>query len=82
MYINICKNVILRSDDIIGIFKLEGEEANNKNLIEKLEEKRNIEDLSDGNRKSLILYMKNGEEKGIYSSISSASLGKKKEIIN
>jgi len=81
MYINICKNVILRSEDIIGIFKLDGEKKNkNDAIIEKLEENKNIEDLSDGNRKSLIIYMKNGKEKGIYSNISSFSLGKKKEI--
>ena len=82
MYINICKNVILKSEDIIGIFKVDGEIEKNQELIEKLEQGRNIEDLSDGNKKSLILYMKDGVEKGIYSSISSASLGKKKEIIN
>jgi len=74
--------MILKSEDIIGIFKLEEEKDCNKEIIEKLEKNRNIEDLSDGNKKSLILYMKDGVEKGIYSSISSSSLGKKKEIIN
>lgn len=84
MYINIGKDIIIKVDDIIGIFDIEG---NNKkdylnSIIERLNEKKSIIDISDGNPKSLILYKKTGNERGILSNISSYSLGKKKKIIN
>ncbi len=81
MYINICKDIIIKSEDIIGIFKLDEKvEKYYEELINKLTEKKNIIDYSDGNIKSLILYIKNGEEYGILSNISTFSLGKKKNI--
>ena len=84
MYINISKDIIIKLDDIIGIFDIEG---NNKkdylnSIIERLNEKKSIIDISDGNPKSLVLYKKEGKERGILSNISSYSLGKKKKIIN
>ena len=84
MYINIGKDIIIKVDDIIGIFDIEG---NNKkdylnSIIERLNEKKSVIDISDGNPKSLILYKKAGNERGILSNISSYSLGKKKKIIN
>ena len=54
----------------------------NKELIDKLYEKRKILDISNNNLKSFIIYKQNNEEKGILSNISSISLGKKKKIIN
>lgn len=82
MYINICKDMIINSDDIIGIFNIEGKIRKNSEIIDRLYEKRNITDFSNNNAKSLIIYMKNNKEKGILSNISSISLGKKKKIIN
>lgn len=83
MYINICKDIIINLENIIGIFNIEGKvKIVNKELIDKLYEKRNILDISNNNLKSLIIYKQNNEEKGILSNISSISLGKKKKIIN
>ena len=83
MYINISKDIIINLKNIIGIFNVEGKVKKvNKELIDKLYEKRNILDISNNNLKSLIIYEQNNEEKGILSNISSISLGKKKKIIN
>lgn len=84
MYINISKDIIIKLDDIIGIFDME---ENNKkdalnSIIERLIENKAFKDISDGNAKSLVLYKKEGKERGILSNISSYSLGKKKKIIN
>lgn len=83
MYINICKDIIINLENIIGIFNIEGKMKRiNKELIDKLYEKRNILDISNNNLRSFIIYKQNNEEKGILSNISSISLGKKKKIIN
>ena len=82
MYINICKDIIINSDDIIGIFNIEGKIIKNSDIINRLCEKKYITDFSNNNAKSLIIYIKNNEQKGILSNISSISLGKKKKIIN
>lgn len=84
MYINISKDIIIKLDDIIGIFDIEG---NNKKealnlIIKRLNENKTLKDISEGSPKSLILYIKEGKERGILSNISSYSLGKKKKIIN
>ena len=84
MYINISKDIIIKLDDIIGIFDME---ENNKkdalnSIIERLIENKAFKDISDGNSKSIVLYKKEGKERGILSNISSYSLGKKKKIIN
>ena len=42
MYINICKDIIIKSEDIIGIFKLDEKvEKYYEELINKLTEKKN-----------------------------------------
>ncbi len=83
MYINICKDIIINLENIIGIFNIGGKMKRiNKELIDKLYEKRKILDISNNNLKSFIIYKQNNEEKGILSNISSISLGKKKKIIN
>ena len=84
MYINICKDIIIKLDDIVGIFDIEQNKKKDalNSIIERIIENKNMKDVSEGNAKSLILYIKNGEEKGILSNISSYSLGKKKKIIN
>ena len=84
MYINISKDIIIKLDDIIGIFDME---ENNKkdalnSIIERLIENKAFKDISDGNPKSIVLYKKEGKERGILSNISSYSLKKKKKIIN
>lgn len=83
MYINICKDIIIKLEDIVGIFEI-GQNSKKENIdfMNRLSENKKITDLSDGNIKSLILYTKDGEECGILSNISSSSLGKKKKIIN
>lgn len=84
MYINICKDIIIKLDDIVGIFDIEQNKKKDalNSIIERINECKNLKDVSEGNAKSLILYIKDGEEKGILSNISSYSLGKKKKIIN
>ena len=83
MYINICKDIIINLENIIVIFNIVVKMKRiNKELIDKLYEKRKILDISNNNLKSFIIYKQNNEEKGILSNISSISLGKKKKIIN
>ena len=83
MYINICKDIIIKLDDIVGIFEIgQNSRKDTNEFLERMSENKKIIDVSEGNTKSLILYTKGGEECGILSNISTSSLGKKKKIIN
>jgi len=79
MFLHIGKDKIIEKKDLICIFDIESLEFNDKinNIIEKLEKEKNIIDISDSNRKTLILVNENNSLKGYISNISSTTLGKR-----
>jgi len=79
MFLHIGKDKVIEKKDLICIFDIESLEFNDKinNIIEKLEQEKNIIDISDNNRKTLILVKENNTIKGYISNISSTTLGKR-----
>ena len=79
MYLHIGKDIILKKEEIIGIFNIESiaETKEYKIIIDKLKEERKIQDISKEDQKTLILYKKNDNLYGIISNISSNSIGKR-----
>ena len=72
MYLHICKDTIIKNEDIIGIFKLS---AINKEIIENLGE--NLIDKSENDEKTFILT----NDKGYISNISVETLEKRAKSI-
>lgn len=85
MYVHIGKDTIIPSKEIIIIINLE-KMLINKNM-EEIEKELNIEnkitDISEGNKKTLLLIETNKKIKGYISNISSVTLAKRlqKEIV-
>ena len=79
MYVHIGKDLIINSENIIGIFDIETLEKKNslENICKNLNISDKIIDVSDKNKKSLILVKVNNETKGYISNISSVTLGKR-----
>ena len=80
MYVHIGKGLVINRNDIIAIFSIDyiKNTKDYKKFYEKLLEDGNIEDISNGNAKSLILVNKNGGTKGYISNINSNTIGKRK----
>ena len=79
MYVHIGKDVVINSDDIIAILDIESLEKK-KNLEEVLQNLKisdNIIDVSDNNRKSLLILEKNNEILGYITNISSTTIAKR-----
>ena len=80
MYVHIGKDQIINSDNIITILDIKSLEKKKslENICKELKINDNIIDVSDGNKKSLILVQdKNKKNKGYISNISSVTLGKR-----
>lgn len=79
MYLHIGKDIILKKEDIIGIFNIESILETNEYqiIIDKLKEERKIQDISKDDPKTLILYKQKNNLCGIISNISSNSIGKR-----
>ncbi len=79
MYLHIGKDLIINSEEIIAIFNIESLEKKNslENICKNLKISDNIIDISEENKKSLIIVNKNKEIKGYISNISSVTLGKR-----
>ena len=79
MFLHIGKDKVIEKKDLICILDIESLKNNDKinNIIEKLEQEKNIIDISDNNRKTLILVKENNTIKGYISNISSTTLGKR-----
>lgn len=79
MYLHIGKDIILKKEEIIGIFNIESilETIEYKIIIDKLREERKIQDISKNETKTLILYKQKNNLCGIISNISSNSIGKR-----
>ena len=79
MYVHIGKETIINTEDIIVILDIESLEKK-KNLEEVLQNLKisdNIIDVSEENRKSLIIVNKNKKNVGYITNISTTTLGKR-----
>lgn len=79
MYVHIGKDVVINSDDIIAILDIESLEKK-KNLEEVLQNLKisdNIIDVSEKNKKSLIVLEKNNKVLGYITNISSNTIAKR-----
>ncbi len=79
MYLHIGKDVIIKSENIVAIFDIPSIEKKNslENICKNLGISDKIIDVSENNKKSLIITNKNNETKGYISNISSITLGKR-----
>ena len=79
MYVHIGKDVVINSDNIISILDIESLEKNKKleNILQNLRISDNIIDVSDKNKKSLIILEKNNKIIGYITNISSSTLAKR-----
>ena len=79
MYVHIGKDVVINSDNIISILDIEALEKK-KNLEEVLQNLKisdNIIDVSEKNKKSLIVLEKNNKVLGYITNISSNTIAKR-----
>ncbi len=79
MYVHIGKDVVINSDNIISILDIESLEKNKKleNVLQNLKISDNIIDVSEKNKKSLIILEKNNKIMGYITNISSSTLAKR-----
>lgn len=79
MYLHIGKDLIIKKEEIIGIFNIESitETKEFNIIIESLREKNCIQDISNGEKKTLILYKNSDKLYGVISNISSISIEKR-----
>ena len=79
MYVHIGKDVVINSDNIISILDIESLEKNKKleNILQNLKISDNIIDVSEKNKKSLIILEKNNKIMGYITNISSSTLAKR-----
>lgn len=79
MYLHIGKDIILKKEEVIGIFNIESilETKEFNVIIETLSLGNRIIDISNGERKTLILYKKENNLCGVISNVSSNSIGKR-----
>lgn len=81
MYVHIGKDIVINSNNIITILDIESLEKK-KNLEEVLQNLKisdKIIDVSEGNKKSLIIIKKDEENIGYITNISSITLAKRAE---
>ena len=79
MYVHIGKDIVINSDNIISILDIESLEKNKKleNILQNLKISDNIIDVSDKNKKSLIILEKNNKIIGYITNISSSTIAKR-----
>ena len=79
MYVHIGKDVVINSNNIISILDIESLEKNKKleNILQNLKISDNIIDVSDKNKKSLIILEKNNKIIGYITNISSSTIAKR-----
>ena len=79
MYLHIGKDIIIKKDEIIGIFNVESiiQTKEFNLIIENLKLSNRMIDLSNGEAKTLILYKNQNNLCGVISNVSSNSLGKR-----
>ena len=79
MYVHIGKDVIINTNDIIAILDIESIEKkkNLEEILQNLKISDKIIDVSDENKKSLIIIQKNNETFGYITNISTTTLAKR-----
>lgn len=79
MYLHIGKDIVLKKEQIIGMFNVESilDTKEFNIIIEKLKNENSITDISNGEPKTLILYKQKDNLCGVISNVSSNSLGKR-----
>ena len=79
MYVHIGKDVVINSDNIITILDIEALEKKKKieEVLQNLKISDNIIDVSEGNKKSLIILEKNDKILGYITNISSVTIAKR-----
>lgn len=79
MYVHIGKDVVINSENIIAILDIKSLEKKKslENICQELKISDNIIDVSENNKKTLILTKKEEKYKGYISNISSVTLGKR-----
>lgn len=82
MYLHIGKDIMVKKAEIVGIFEYETlkKEKNFQKLFNKIQQEGKIEDISQGNQKTIILLKKQGKIKAYISNISSVTLAKRNMI--
>ena len=78
MFIFINKDIIIKENNIIGIFNIETKEYF-EDILEKLKSENNLINISKDKEKTLILYNEKNNIKGIISNLSSNSIKKRKK---
>ena len=81
MYVHIGKDVIINSNDIIAILDIESLEKkkNLEDILQNLKISDKIIDVSEDNKKSLVILKKDNRVLGYITNISSITLGKRAE---
>ena len=79
MYLHIGKDIIIKRDEIIRIYNIESilDTKEYNCIIETLKEVNRIQDISNGEPKTLVLYKKENNLCGVISNVSSNSIGKR-----
>ena len=79
MYLHIGKDKLIDDNNIIAILNIETlkEKENIENICKNMNFSDNIIDVSENNKKTLILVSENSKAKGYISNISSTTLGKR-----
>ena len=79
MYLHIGKDKLIDDNNIIAILNIETlkEEENVENICKNMNFSDNIIDVSDGNKKSLIIIKEKKQTKGYISNISTITLEKR-----
>ena len=79
MYLNIGKDKLIDDNNIIAILNIETlkEKENIENICKNMNFSDNIIDVSDGNKKSLIIIKEKKQTKGYISNISTITLEKR-----
>lgn len=82
MYVHIGKDIVIKTENIVAIFDILSLEKKNslENICKKLNISDKIIDVSEDNKKSLIIVNKDNKTKGYISNISSITLGKRTSI--
>lgn len=82
MYLHIGNNIMIDKQEIIGIFDYENLKKNKtfQTAVEKIKKEGKVEDISEGNQKTIILIKKEDKMKAYVSNISSNTLAKRKML--
>ena len=79
MYVHIGNDTVINSEEIIAILDIKSLEKKDslENVCKNLKISDNIIDVSEGNKKTLIVMQGNNKNRGYISNISSITLGKR-----